>query len=509
MNDVAPPKDAFAEMMTAAKDPWYTAVLYRAWLEHADPEEPLWRTPYFGQVVRSGTAEEIFKVRKRGHECDAARKDKDLGFLAVLDTFGSDAIEWEIMSSKSGPRTAMQELANAEEKRLIAAHGGVLRDMDTKLEQTLNLTEGGQGDARARWTAIDARRRRALNKFKSAMETYVAENGSALVPQAFISKDGYKLGAALGGFRCGQMWKGRPEEADIKAWAEALTKWAWNAKDTDEWHEDHIRRGHERSRKAFCKFKAAMEAYVKEHGTAIVPYKYVDSDDNRLGEQLGNFRRGEMRKGLPEEKDINAWAEALPGWMWNGKETDEWRECCVRHAHEKSLKAFCKFKAAMETYVAEHGSALVPAAYVDADGYRLGQNLNSFRKGTMWKSMPIEAEVVSWANALSKWSWNATKTDEYRKEFGKRSAEQHAARTRAELVRARLLAVPFEKSQTRRAKMRAASEDFWGPHGNAKLYMISKDGQTIRRVQNDGCMGERYTVGPVVDPAPPDAFGSD
>ena len=213
MNDVAPPKDAFAEMMTAAKDPWYTAVIYRAWLEHADPEEPLWRTPYFGQVVRSGTVEEIFKVRKRAHECDAARKDKDLGFHAVLDTFGSDAIEWEIVSSKSGPRTAMQELANAEEKRLIAGHGGVLRDMDEKLEQTLNLTDGGQpGD---RWAAIDAWRRRVLNKFKSAMEAYVAENGSALVPVAYADANGYRLGSQLHSFRCGRMWKGLPEEKNV------------------------------------------------------------------------------------------------------------------------------------------------------------------------------------------------------------------------------------------------------------------------------------------------------
>ena len=120
-----------------------------AWLEHADPEEPLWRVPYFGQVVRVGTAEAIFKIRKRQHETDAAREDKDLGFHAVIDMFGADAIAWRIVSSESGPRIAMQELANAEEIRLIDEHGGVLRDMDAKRTQTLNLTKGGQGDARA------------------------------------------------------------------------------------------------------------------------------------------------------------------------------------------------------------------------------------------------------------------------------------------------------------------------------------------------------------------------
>ena len=55
-------------------EPVYTAVLYEAHLEHADPEEPLWRVPYFGQVVRVGTAEALFAKRKREHE--SSREEK-------------------------------------------------------------------------------------------------------------------------------------------------------------------------------------------------------------------------------------------------------------------------------------------------------------------------------------------------------------------------------------------------------------------------------------------------
>ena len=39
-------------------------------------------------------------------------------------------------------------------------------------------------------------------------------------------------------------------------------------------------------------------------------------------------------------------------------------------------------------------------------------------------------------------------------------------------------------------------------------YMISEDKKDIRRVNKDGCMRPRDTVGPVVDPLPADAFDS-
>ena len=154
MSDVPPKKDAIAILMSNATrvcppdDPWYTAVLYEAHLEHVDESEPLWRVPYFGQVVRVGTAEEVFEARKREHETDTIRDPKDLGFHAVIGMFGADKIEWRVLSSQPGRRSEVQAWANAEEIRLIAEHGGVLRDMDAKLTQTLNLTKGGKwGDS--------------------------------------------------------------------------------------------------------------------------------------------------------------------------------------------------------------------------------------------------------------------------------------------------------------------------------------------------------------------------
>lgn len=435
MSDVSPPMNAFEKMMAAARaastpspatvaadeneedEPVYTTVLYEAHLEHVDESEPLWRVPYFGQVVRVGTAEEIFAARKREHETVAAREDKDLGLLAVIDRFGPNAMAWRIVSSASGPRTAMQALADAEEIRLIDAHGGILRDMDAKLTQTLNLTKGGKGDPRAIWEALDARRKRAYTKFKAAMETYVEEYDSALVPCTYVDDDGYRLGHRLAFFRQGEGWKGAPWAKEAKAWAEKLPRWHWDARKSDEYHEQYVQRGQRRSWKAYTKFKAAMEAYVEKYDSALVPQTHVD------------------------------------------------------------------------------------------DGHPLGTQLNSFRRGHSWKGTPWEDEAKAWAEALPNWHWSARKSDELKSKKRKMATAQLAKERRAELERARLKVVPFERSQKRRIEMYAASTDFSGKSGNAVLYMESKDGKTIRRVQPNGSMGDRYIVGPVVDPPATPAAG--
>lgn len=312
MSATPPPKDAFAALMHAREstcpppdDPWKTAVLYEAHLEHADPSEPLWRVPYFGQIVRSGTADEIFKNRKREHELGAAREGKELGFHAVIGRFGPDAIEWRIVSSESGRRTAMRKLANFEEKRLIAENGGVLRDMDERLEQTLNLTEGGQwGDPAKYWAAIDAKRRCALNKFKAAMEAYVEEFGSALVPALYVNEDNYYLGCILGHFRDGQMRNGMPEQERIEAWAEALPGWQWNVAIA-------------MSKHSLEEFQQRMGEYVRAHNSSLVPVAYCTADEYRLGEHLRDFRRGNNFRAFRCDAKIIEWAESLPFWTWH------------------------------------------------------------------------------------------------------------------------------------------------------------------------------------------------
>jgi hypothetical protein len=78
--------------------------------------------------------------------------------------------------------------------------------------------------------------------------------------------------------------------------------------------------------KKFQNFKAEMEEYVKENGTALVSFKYVNPKTNcKLGLALFNFRRGSFWAGNPEKTAIIKWAERLPEWHWDARKSDKYR----------------------------------------------------------------------------------------------------------------------------------------------------------------------------------------
>jgi len=78
--------------------------------------------------------------------------------------------------------------------------------------------------------------------------------------------------------------------------------------------------------KLLDRFKIEMEAYAKEHDSSLVSRKYVTPGKYKLGQKLSSFRKGVLCKGMPDEKGIREWAEALPKWAWNATKTDEWRD---------------------------------------------------------------------------------------------------------------------------------------------------------------------------------------
>jgi hypothetical protein len=311
-------RDAFKILMAAAAaapppfappptEPIVTGVLYCARLVHVPETEPLWNIRYYGQAVRVGEAEEVAKARWKREVHDAARENKQIGFLAVLDAFGADAFEWEIIASLKGRRDEVQELIDQGEIGLIAEAGGPLRDMNQRLDQTLNQTKGGKGDDW--WASMDAFRKRVFSKFKIEMEAYVAEYSSSLVPVAYVNPlTKYMLGAHLDHFRHGIMREGCADKAAREAWAEALPGWSWSP------HAD-----------ARSQFRAEMEAYVAQHGTSLVPQVYVNpSTGYHLGKQLAKFRQGKLMGHLPGEEDATTWAEALPGWAWDARQTQQY-----------------------------------------------------------------------------------------------------------------------------------------------------------------------------------------
>ena len=108
-----------------------------------------------------------------------------------------------------------------------------------------------------------------------------------------------------------------------------LTEWHWDARESDAYREELAQRGQERSRKAFAAFKAAMEAYVEEHESALVPREYVDEDGYPLGVRLNSFRQGEMHEDTPWEDEAKAWADALTGFHWKALKRRVPRGACA------------------------------------------------------------------------------------------------------------------------------------------------------------------------------------
>lgn len=306
------PKDAFAVMMANAavfcppEDPWYVACLYKIALVHVDSSEPLFGITYHGQALGPGDLDPMDVVTRRWKQevYDAGRQHKQVGLLAALETFGADAFRFELVAFKRGRRSAMQTWADEAEVAAIAAHGGPLRSMSERCAQTLNLTKGGSGVAR--WESFDAFRMVAFEKFKAAMEAYVAEFGDALVPYRYVTPSGYKLGQRLNAFRrTGHMHVGLPKQSEIEAWAEALPKWAWKAMETDEYKEVHRQAGKRQ-------WEEADEATRAKRCASSVG-KWADADEETRDKWCAAMKEAQNRPHVVEahrQAGKRRWEEA-------------------------------------------------------------------------------------------------------------------------------------------------------------------------------------------------------
>ena len=146
------------------------------------------------------------------HKRDSVRNPKELGLHALWKLYPYED-HWVIQVLETRRfETGVDALAwmNEEEIRLIETHGGVLRNMDKKLRQTLNLTRGGQGDPRAIWDAMMARSRRQLSKVWPKLKEYYERN-----EHLRIRIDDPELGNVVHNIRS---HGGFLQHADFKAW---------------------------------------------------------------------------------------------------------------------------------------------------------------------------------------------------------------------------------------------------------------------------------------------------
>ena len=188
--------------------------------------------------------------------------------------------------------------------------------------------------------------------------------GHVLVPQHYLSADGFRLGSWVKYQR-----KTRSTmSSDRRNRLEGVPGWTWNAR-TD---------GRIPSESAM----QALRDFVKNEGHDRVPKDYRTKDGFGLGGWV-QAQRSEVER-LPA--DFKTQLEALPGWAWNAL-TDRWEDG-FRHLSE---------------FVKREGHARVKQGFVAEDGYRLGswaQNQRARRD-----KMPVERRAK--LEALPGWMWAA------------------------------------------------------------------------------------------------------
>ncbi len=123
-------------------------------------------TPPFPHVLKGccyiGQTLQDFHVRTNDHKSVSHRNPKELGLHSLWKQFPYDEY-WEICVIEEkhfDDRISCNAWMNEREIALIEQHGGILKDMDKALRQTLNLTSGGQGDPRKWYESLLARSRK-------------------------------------------------------------------------------------------------------------------------------------------------------------------------------------------------------------------------------------------------------------------------------------------------------------------------------------------------------------
>ena len=207
------------------------AIIYEVKLVGVCQENVLYNISYFGQSLPKyknfDTPEEVLKNRILQHCSLAHREDKELGFMNVLRIYEPDAFEWKIVESKYHEYEEAQKCADNREKYYIEQNGGIMRDMDKKLNQTFNLQSGGRGDPKKIFESLEARSNKKWHKFKIHLQEFFEKEGNINILSSYICDDKYKLGQTMVSVRGGNMINFINSE-ERKEFLDTFPGWTWN-----------------------------------------------------------------------------------------------------------------------------------------------------------------------------------------------------------------------------------------------------------------------------------------
>ena len=115
---------------------------------------------------------------------------------------------------------------------------------------------------------------RNFEKVISLLKAYKEEHGDCLVPKAYITEDGIRLGSIVNHIRTGAI-KTTLEEREI---LDSLG-FVWNIK----------------KRFPFAEVVSLLKEYKEEYGDCLVPKAYITHDGIRLGSIVGSIRNGNRK----------------------------------------------------------------------------------------------------------------------------------------------------------------------------------------------------------------------
>lgn len=235
-------------------------------------------------------------------------------------------------------------------------------------------------------------------KSYAAAVQYYLENHTLEIPVKYVTPDGMALGVWLGSQRAAYK-EGMLTDAQIEKLEALGVDWA-NRND----------------RKWQTAYELAVE-YKKEHGSLAVPAQYRTEDGIWLGSWLSR-----QKQMLREGKKLSAERRAALKELFKGEKGRRLSAPVPPACSVREQNWLDNYQSA-RLYAEKKGSLLVPAGYVDENGFRLGvwiSNLRAARKARpgSFQVTPehialLDAIGMQWDAREAKWAGAFRRAEEY------------------------------------------------------------------------------------------------
>ncbi len=198
------------------------------------------------------------------------------------------------------------------------------------------------------------------------LRLYSLHEGNTLVPEGYVTDDGYKLGRWVKAVR-DRGRKGRLSEEQVKA-LEQFQSWTWNTLEA-----------------GWIRGLKVLQAYLEREGNTLVPQDYITEDKFELGQWVSRQRQAHRKGKLSKERQ--QLLERLPIWKWH-KLDAEW---------EEGFKRLCE-------YTRRKNHTIIPIGYIGEDGFPLGKWVNV--KRTCYRTGKLSVDHQRKLEQLPGWRWS-------------------------------------------------------------------------------------------------------